>query len=214
LGFFKYGVWAPGYLGGVPDNLVNIIFPTWKTITAITNVFNDASEQRIYIGTSGNMMVLDYHELLSQGPAKWTPWKRNVRWISEQGFAIGAKVYQLDTDSGADDDDLGAIGGYYTFAPFGANSSFQKQFDYLGFQISGSGPMTPFLYPKTLSGTPFALKMSNLEDLIDTVAEWPALGLKGRLMYLKLGQAEVEFSAEQIDASFQIDPNSPVSGVR
>lgn len=213
LGFFKYGVFAPGYFGGLPQNLSNLIAPTWKAIAGINNVWNDPAAQRVYVATTTNLLVLDYHEMLEQGPAKWCPWNRAPRWVSSSGFAIGAKVYTLDTANGVADDDLGNIGGYYTFAPFGA-SMFQKQYDYMGFQISGTGPMTPFLYTKTLTDTPQTLAMSDLEDLIDTVAEWPTLGVKGRLLYLKLGQLGVWFRTEQVASSYQPDPNAPVSGAR
>ena len=213
LGFFKYGVFAPGYFGGLPENLTNGIAPTWKVITGVSNIFNDSSAQRVYIGTGASMMVLDYHELLTQGPAKWTIWNRAAQWISAQGFSIGSKVYELDTETGTDDDDLGPIGGYYTFAPLGA-SMFQKQYDYLGFQISGTGPMTPFLYTNTLQKAPYTLNMSNLEDLIDTVAEWQSLALNGRLLFLKLGQPGVQFSIEEVASSSQINPNAPISGTR
>jgi hypothetical protein len=213
LGFFKYGVWAPGYFGGLPENLSNLIAPTWKGVTGVTRVYNDASAQRVYVGTGAGLLVLDYHELLQQGPLKWTPWNRAPQWIGGNGFALGAKIYQLDTAAGTDDDDLGPIGGYYTFAPFGS-SVFQKQYDYLGFQISGAGPMTPFLYPKTLENSPSTLKMGPLETLIDTVAEWQSLALRGRLLYLKLGQPGVQFSFQQAACSYQMDPNAPISGTR
>jgi hypothetical protein len=213
LGFFKYGVWAPGYFGGLPENMSNGIAPTWRQLAAIKNVFNDPLAQRVYIATGTEMLVLDYHELLSQGPAKWTQWNRAVQWISDSGFAVGSKVYEIDTASGTDDDDLGPIGGYYTFAPIGS-SMFQKQYDYLGFQISGTGPLTPFLYAKTLQDTPRALSIGELEDLIDTVAEWRSLGIRGRLLYLKLGQPGVAFEIQQVACAYQDDPNAPVSGVR
>jgi hypothetical protein len=213
LGFFKYGVWAPGYFGGLPENMSNLIAPTWNSLGGLNNVFNDAAAQRVYIGTPGNMLVLDYHELLSQGPPKWTVWNRVAQWISAQGFAIGKKVYALDTAPGTDDDDLGPVGGYYTFAPMGA-SMFQKQYDYLGFQIGGQGPLTPFLYTKTLQDEPYALNMSPLENLLDTVAEWQSLALRGRLLFLKLGQPGVRFSLEAVASSSQLDPNAPISGVR
>ena len=213
LGFFKYGVFAPGYFGGLPENMSNLIAPTWRQIAGIKSVLNDPSAQRVYIATGTNVMVFDYHELLMQGAAKWTTWNREAQWISDQGFSIGQKVYALDTVAGIIDDDLGPISGYYTFAPFG-QSMFQKQFDYLGFQISGTGPMTPFLYTKTLADTPQILNLGELENLIDTVAEWRSMGLRGRLMYLKLGQSGVQFAIEQVTSLYQDDPNAPVSGIR
>ncbi len=205
LGCFRYS-------GRTPEKLSNVIDPTWTA--TITNMRDDPLTQRVYIGTGTNMLVMDYHEVLLGGSAKWTIWKRAVEWISAQGFSVGPKVYALDTAAGVSDDDLGSIGGYYTFAPFAA-SMFQKQYDYLGFRISGMGPMTPFLYPRTLQDTPFTLNMSSLENLLDIVAEWQAMALKGRLLYLKLGQPGVRFSLEEVACAYQaIDPNAPVAGVR
>ena len=210
------------YSGGIPEKTSAIIKPTWKNVANVTNVFDDSEAELVYFGLiaadgTRSMEVYDYHEVGLGGSGKWCPWNRPVRWICDSStgttFLFGAKFYELDAVAGVEDDDLGMIGGYYTFAPIGA-TMFKKQYDYLGFRINGVGPMTPFLYTQTLQGAPFTLNSFNIEDLLDTVAEWPSLSLSARLLYLKLGQAGVQFSLEDVTSLYQGDPNAPISGVR
>jgi hypothetical protein len=163
------------------------------------------------------MLVYDYHEVPLGGTGKWCIWSRPLQWVSASAivttFSFGEKFYQLDTATGVADDDLGPIGGYYTFAPIGV-TMFQKQYDYLGFRITGSGNLTPFLYPQTLTAAPYTLNIADIASLLDTVAEWPSLNLRGRLLFVKLGQSGAAFALEDLTAMYQSDPNAPISGVR
>jgi hypothetical protein len=113
---------------------------------------------------------------------------------------------------GIADDDLGDIGGYYTFSPFGA-SMFKKNYSYMGLRIAGAGVLTPFVYAKSLATLTQTLRAQDLSKLTDTIAEWPE-NVTGRLLFLKLGQPGVQFSLEDVTSVFQDDPNSPISGVR
>jgi len=206
--------------GGLPEKISATIAPTWRQVSGVTNVFNDADAERVYLGTViggvKSQLVYDYHEIALGGSGKWSPWKRPVDWMSASAggtvFTIGAKFFHLDSVAGVADDDLGAIGGYYTFAPVASGIS-RKLYQYFGLQISGAGPMTPFVYTKTLQDTPQALNAQELSALLDIVAEWPD-SITGRLMYLKLGQDNVQFSAQSYSVVYQPDPNQPISGVR
>lgn len=207
--------------GGLPEKISAIIAPTWRQVVGITNVFNDSDAERVYFGTVDSLgakkqLVYDYHEVALGGAGKWTPWKRPVDWVSssENGtmFTIGAKFFHLDSTAGVSDDDLGPIGGYYTFAPV-ASGITRKLFQYLGLEISGSGLLTPFVFTKTLQDPPQVLRAQELSTLLDIVAEWPDL-ITGRLMYLKLGQDNVQFALQNYGIVYQPDPNEPISGVR
>lgn len=213
------GFW---YGGGLPTKTTAVITPTWRKVAGISNVFDDNDSERVYFSTldaSGNrsMLVYDYHEVNLGGEGKWCPWNRPSTWISESAdgpvFTFGNTFYSLSDVAGLVDDNLGLIGGYYVFAPIGA-SMFKKQYDYMGLRISGTGTLTPFLYPTTLQASPYVLNGQDLASLIDTVAEWPTLSLSGRLLYLKLGQPGVQFELEDAAIRFKVDPNGPDSGAR
>lgn len=207
--------------GGIPDKVSATIAPTWRKVSTLTNIFDDSDAERVYFGlVSGgvkSIMAYDYHEIGIGGAGKWCPWNRPVNWISDSSagpvFVFGPKFYKLDTQPGIADDDLGSIAASYTFSPFGL-SMFQKQYSYLGLRISGVGSLTPFLYPATLQDAPFVLLAQDLAKLIDPIAEWPSLSLKGRTMFLKLGQAGVQYSIQGVTSLFQNDPNAQVSGAR
>lgn len=210
------------YTGGIPQKTSATIKGTWANVANITNMLDDSISERVYMGIiapngTKSMLVYDYHEVPLGGTWKWCPWNRPLNWVSSSAsgtvFNFGAKLYQLDTSAGVSDDDLGPISGYYIFAAFGL-SMFKKQYNYLGLRITGQGPMTPFLYPKTLQDAPFPLSAFNVQDMLDTVVEWPTLTLSGRLMFLKLGQPGVQFSCEDVTCLYQGDPNQPIAGVR
>jgi hypothetical protein len=213
-GVFWYG-------GGIPNKTSAIIAPIWRKITGVTNVFNDSDAERVYFGTltaaGKSMLVYDYHEVGLGGAGKWCPWNRPVNWICDSStgpvFVFGQKFYNLGAVPAVADDDLGNIGGYYTFSPIGL-SMFKKQYTYAGLKIAGSGVLTPFLYSSTLAAVPFVLNGQELSTLIDTVAEWQTLSLLGRLLYLKLGQPGVQFTLEEATVIYGPDPNAPISGVR
>lgn len=207
--------------GGIPDKVSATITPTWRGVTNVTNVYDDSDAERVYFGTVGalnsrSMLVYDYHEVGLGGAGKWCPWNRPSNWISDsaQGttFVFGSNFYQLSTAVGTDDDDLGSIAGYYTFAPFGV-TALKKTFDYQGFRIAGTGVLTPFLYSATLTNLTKALNGQELSTLDDTVAEWPQ-NTNGRLLFIKLGQAGVQYELEDVTVIYQIDPNAPISGNR
>jgi len=207
--------------GGVPDKVSAIITPTWKNVATLTNVFNDSTAERVYFGTVNaagvkSMLVYDYHEVGLQGPGKWCPWNRPANWIGNSSggtvFVFGTFFYQLSATSGVADDDLGSVGGYYTFAPIGT-SMLKKTYDYQGFRISGSGVLTPFLYSATLSTLTKTLAGQELSTLQDTVAEWPQ-NTNGRLLFIKLGQPGVQYQLEDVTVIYQSDPNAPISGNR
>lgn len=209
------------YGGGIPDKVSAILAPTWRKVANITNVYDDSDAERVYFGLiDGNniksMLVYDYHEVGLGGSGKWTPWNRPANWVCSSAsgtvFVFGSKFYKLDSAAGTTDDDLGPIAGYYTFAPFGV-SMFQKNYQYLGLRIAGAGVLTPFVFAKTLNTLTQALRGQDLGTLIDGIAEWPD-NTRGRLMFLKLGQAGVQFSLEDATVVFQNDPNAPISGVR
>lgn len=209
------------YGGGIPEKVSAIIAPTWRKVSTMTNIYDDSDAERVYFGLvdangAKSMLVYDYHEIGLGGPGKWCPWNRPANWIceSENGpvFVFGSKFYKLDSTEGVSDDDLGSIAGYYTFAPIGS-TAFQKNYSYLGLSINGAGVMTPFVYAKYLSTLTQALRGQELSTLIDTIAEWPE-NIRGRLLYLKLGQAGVRYSLEDATAIYQNDPNAPLSGVR
>lgn len=214
-GLFWYG-------GRIPSKTTQIISPTWRSVSNISNIYNDSDYERVYIGTvdkDGNkkMLVYDYHEIELGGAGKWCPWNRPLDWVGSSSngtvFVIGAKFFSLSTNPGTEDDDLGPIGGYHVFPPIGT-SMFLKLYSYFGLRITGTGALTPFVYGQTLQAVTATLKAQELSTLIDTVAEWPA-NVKGRLMYLKLGQPGVQYSLEDMTAIYQPDdPNTPVSGVR
>lgn len=207
--------------GGLPEKISAIIAPTWRQVAGITNVFNDSDAERVYFGTidaSGvkRQQAYDYHEIGLGGAGKWSPWKRPVGWVSKSAngtvFTIGEKFFTLDTSAGVADDDLGPIGGYYTFAPI-ASGITRKIYQYMGLEISGAGLMTPFVFTKTLQDTPQTLRAQELSSLLDIVAEWPD-SITGRLLYLKLGQDNVRFALQNYSIVYQPDPNQPISGVR
>jgi len=209
------------YGGGIPDKVSKILAPTWRKVANITNVYDDSDAERVYFGLiDGNnvksMLVYDYHEIELGGSGKWTPWNRPANWVCSSAsgtvFVFGSKFYELDSIAGITDDDLGPIAGYYTFAPFGV-SMFQKNYQYLGLRISGLGVLTPFVFAQTLNTLTQTLRGQELSTLIDGIAEWPE-NTRGRLMFLKLGQAGVQFSLEDATVVFQSDPNAPISGVR
>lgn len=211
------------YGGGIPEKTSAIIAPTWRNIAGLTNVFNDSDAERVYFGTidpSGakSMLVYDYHEVGLDGPGKWCPWNRPVNWMCDSStgpvFLFDDTFCSLSTTPGiTDGDDLGIIGGYYTFSAIGL-SMFQKTYTYAGFKIAGTGPLTPFLYTSTLQAAPFALNGQELSTLIDTVAEWQTLNLRGRLLFVKLGQPGVQYALEEVGVVYGPDPNAPISGVR
>lgn len=214
-GFFWFG-------GRIPSKTTAVIAPTWRLVTDITAIHNDSDLERVYVGTkdaSGNKRILlyDYHEVAFGGSGKWTPWNRPLNWIGRSSlgtmFVIGAKFFTLDANPGTQDDDLGAIAGYYTFAPVGV-SMFLKLYSYFGLRISGTGVLTPFVFAQKLQSVTATLQAQELSTLIDTIAEWPA-NVRGRLMFLKLGQPGVQYSLEDMSVVYQQDdPNAPVSGVR
>lgn len=215
----KFG--AFWYGGGIPDKTSAIIAPTWRNVATTTNVFNDQDAERVYFGVvdaSGNksMLVYDYHEVGLGGAGKWCPWNRSVNWVCDSSagtvFVLGNTFYQLSTTQGTDDANLGPIGGYYTFAPFGS-SMLQKNYDYFGLEIAGSGVLTPFIYTATLSTLTQTLRGQELSTLIDAVAEWPQ-NVRGRRLFMKLGQPGVQYSLENATVIYQVDPNTPFSGVR
>lgn len=213
------GFW---YGGGLPTKTTAVITPTWRSVVGISNIFDDNDNERVYFGVvnaAGNksILVYDYHEVNLGGGGKWCPWNRPSNWISESAngpvFTFGKTFYSLSNTAGIEDDNLGSIGGYYTFAPVG-ESSLKKQYDYLGLMISGMGTLTPFLYSTKLQASPYVLNGADLAALIDVVAEWPTLGLSARLLYLKLGQPGVQYALEDASIIYKIDPNSPYSGAR
>jgi hypothetical protein len=206
------------FAGGLPEKISATIAPTWRQVSGVTNVFNDADQERVYFGIPGKQLVYDYHEIALGGAGKWCPWKRPVNWVSKSSngtvFTIGAKFFHLDSAAGVDDDDLGPIGGYYTFAAV-ASGITRKDFDYLGLEISGAGILTPFLYGKTLQDAPTVLVGQELSTLLDVVAEWPTRILSSaRRMFLKLGQDGVRYSLQSYGTVYQSDPNQPISGAR
>jgi hypothetical protein len=206
------------YSGGIPRKISNYIKPTWKAVAGMTNARDDEDAQRVYFGiidATGQKSVLtyDYHEVEQGGEPKWCPWNRAVSWISQANeFAVGNKVYTLAIAAGIEDDNLGLIGGYYTFSPF-APSAYRKDFNYLGLRMSGLGVMTPFLYGMRLTTLTQALNGQNMAALLDIVAEWP-VQLTARLLFLKLGQPGLSFALEEVTASYILDANAPISGVR
>lgn len=215
----QYG--AFWYGGALPDKVSAIIAPTWRKVTTLTNVFDDSDAERVYFGLVNaqgvkSMLVYDYHEVELGGPGKWCPWRTSVNWICDSAsgpiFIFGSGFYELGTEKAAADD-LGSIGGYYTFSAI-ALSMFQKIYTYLGLKIAGIGVLTPFLYPTKLSAAPYVLNGQELSTLIDIVAEWPSLSLRGRLLFLKLGQPGVQYQLEESTAVYQADPNSSISGAR
>ena len=214
LGAFWFG-------GGLPDKTSAIIAPTWRNVVSMTRIFNDSDAERVYMGVvdaSGNksMLVYDYHEVGSGGAGKWTPWNRPSGWVGNSAtgvvFVFANKFYRLDTSVGVLDDDFGAIGGYYTFAAL-AVSMFQKSYQYMGLRIAGLGVLTPFLYAANLGALTQTLAGQDLSKLVDTVAEWP-MNIRGRLLFMKLGQPNVQFDLEGATAVYQNEPNGSISGVR
>ena len=209
------------YTGGIPTKTTKEIIPTWRKVQTITNIYDDPDFERVYFGVVINgvksQLVYDYHEYGIDGVYKWCPWQRPVDWTCSSAagtvFVIGSTFYGLDTSPGVSDDNLGAIGGYITFAPIGVSMA-DKQYDYMGLRIYGTGVMTPFLYNTTLTQIPRTLKIQSLETLLDTIAEWPTLNITGRLLYLKLGQPGVQFSLEDATFVYQNNPNGAYSGVR
>lgn len=209
------------YGGGLPTKPSAIITPTWNQFTSMTNMLDDSSAERVYFGMlaadgSKKILVYDYHEVNLGGSGKWCPWNRPLNWISESTngpvFCFGSKFYELSDEEGVEDDDLGLIGGYNTFPPFGL-SPFQKDHASLFLRIAGSGPLTPFLYGKKLTMLTQALMSQELSTLIDEVAEWP-MNIRSRNLFLKVGQPGAQFTLEDVSAIYQNDPNSPISGVR
>jgi hypothetical protein len=207
--------------GQLPERITSIIAPTWRDVASVSTIYDDADYERVYIATvdgSGakSGLVYDYHEVGLGGPGKWCPWKRPFGWVgySASGtiFTIGSRFFRLDTAAGTDDEVLGSIAGYYTFAPVGS-SMFQKSYNYQGFEIAGAGVMTPFVYTTTLAAAPQALRGQELSTLIDVVAEWPE-NIRARRLWLKLGQAGVRFSLQNVTILYTADPNAPISGVR
>jgi hypothetical protein len=211
-------MWFPG---GLPDRTSATITPTWMKVANVTNVFNDATYERVYFGTinaAGNlgMLTYDYHEVPLGGPGKWCPWNRPSQWISDSAagtiFTFGSKFYTLDTAPAVADDDLGAISGYYTFAAMLAGP-FRKLFSYLFLRIAGVGVLTPFLYSRNLATLAGTLAGQELSTLVDSVAEWP-VNQSGRMLFLKVGQPNVQFAIEDVTVLAGNDPNAPIAGLR
>jgi hypothetical protein len=209
------------YAGGIPQKITATIAPTWRSVAGITNVFNDADAERVYFGTvnsagTPSSMVYDYHEIGIGGPGKWCPWNRPVSWVSDSAsgpvFAMNKSFYRLDTLEGIADDDLGNIGGYYTFAPV-AFSLVRKSFYYMGLEITGTGTLTPFLSARRPSEITQTLHGADLAALTDVVAEWN-VDIDGRFAFLKVGQPGVQFEMQSFALVYQQDPNQPTSGVR
>lgn len=209
------------FAGSIPQKPSAIITPTWRNVASVQVVFDDPDAERVYFGVTSkagvkSMLVYDYHEEMLGGLGKWCPWNRPLNWAyaSSEGpiFLFGSKFYSLSAEAGIADDDLGPIGGYYTFSPVGS-SMLRKLYDYMALQISGTGTMTPFLYAKDLSALTKTLRAQDLAALQDIVAEWP-INTTGRLLFLKLGQPGVQFSLDNAAVMYGPDPNSPISGVR
>lgn len=216
------------YGGGIPQKVSATIAPTWNNINTVNKTFNDSQAERVYFAITSSLgiksiLVYDYHEIGLNGPGKWCPWARALNWVSNSStgpvFVFGQNFYHLSTTVGEADDNLGNINAYYTFAPFGA-SMFRKTYNYLGLKITGAGSLTPFIYTSTLQKPPVTLNGQELSTLLDTVAEWQTMNLKGRLAFLKLGQqgmlggVNVQYALESVTSIYQSDPNTPISGVR
>lgn len=210
------------FTGGIPRNIAEVIMPTWRELSTVTNAIDDATFERVYFGVvdkHGNrkIMVYDYHETNLGGPGKWCPWNRPVQWIAYSStgskFLFGVKVYGISDELGIEDEDLGPIGAYNVFSPIAA-SMFQKNYSYLGLEIDGDGPLTPFCYTGTLATPTETLNAQNLATLTDTVAEWP-MNVRGRRLWMKVGQPGVRFSLRNMSVIHNVvDSNAPVSGVR
>jgi hypothetical protein len=207
------------YAGGIPQRISNTIKGTWKTVTSANRVLNDADAQRVYICRQDlPMLVYDYHEVESGGVGKWSPWARTISWLSSSTdfgtlFAFGANFFKLDTVQGIADDVAGNINGYYTLAPF-AKSPLQKLYNYFFTNISGTGPLAPALYTKSLQNLTQSLRPQLLQNLLDIEAEWP-VNINGRMLFVKFGEGGgVAFQLEEVTVAWANDPNAPVSGVR
>jgi hypothetical protein len=209
------------FSGGIPTEISAVILPTWRSFSGLSCVFNDSLSKRIYLGTidaQGNkgIQVYDYQEVALGGSGKWCPWNRRLNWATKTSigttFTIGAEFYGLGSGPAISDEDLGLIGGYYTFGAVGV-SMFRKAYSYFGIRISGSGTFTPLLYG-TLAKPPVVLQAQDLAAAIDTVLEWPS-NIQGRQLFLKVGQPGMRYTLEEATVIYQVnDPNAPISGQR
>lgn len=206
------------FTGGIPSRASAIIDPTWKAITNIRSTWNDADQKRVYFALGTSMMVYDYRELELGGSGKWCPWNRPIVHVSQSSegtlFVSGQKTYELSDNPGIADADFGDIGGYYTFAPLGASSMYQKLINYIGMRMSGMGTMSPFLCDAKTTAVVRTLMAQVMDNLADTVVEYNGVNLRFRQLFLKIGQPGLAFSMELAQIQANIDPNSPASGVR
>jgi hypothetical protein len=54
----------------------------------------------------------------------------------------------------------------------------------------------------------------NITDAQDDVIEYPMNGWRGRLGFLKIGQTGLQYSMEEMQMQYGLDPNAPSSGLR